>query len=111
MALAACSQAQVDPFERHESVVPGTIGVAVREENAKVVVAAVGRAGPAAQSGVRVGDVVVRYNGEEVRGARHFYRLVVDSPPGSVARLELVREGTRRFVEVPVEQLDVMPRV
>lgn len=112
MGLAACTQQpQVNPPERHESVVPGTIGVAVRDESAKVMVAAVGRGSPAAQSGVRVGDVVVRYNGKEVRGARHFYRLVVDSPPGSIARLEVMREGTRRLLDVPVEQLDVMPRV
>jgi len=35
----------------------------------------------------------------------------VDSRPGSLAQLELRREGTVRIVEVPVEQLDIMPRV
>jgi len=60
---------------------------------------------------VRVGDVVVRYNGEPISTPRQFYRLMVDSRPGSVAQLELRREGAVRIVDVPVEQLDITPRV
>jgi S1-C subfamily serine protease len=102
MALAGCAQAPVPP---EESVVPGTIGVTVRQDGPAVVVSAV-RAGSAA----RVGDVVVRYNGEAVASPRQFYRLVVDSPPGSVARLEVLREGAPRVLDVPVRELDLMPR-
>jgi S1-C subfamily serine protease len=109
-ALTACAQVQV-PAPPLESVVPGTIGVVVREVESRVVIAAVGKDSPAAQSGVRVGDLVVRYNGEAVASPRHFYRLVVDSPPGSVARLEVLRAGTPQVLEVPVEQLDLLPRV
>lgn len=108
--LAACAQAPV-VAPPQESVVPGTIGVVVREMHSRVVIAAVGKDSPAAQSGVRVGDQVVRYNGEPVANPRHFYRLVVDSPPGTVARLEVLRAGTPQVLEVPVEQLDLLPRV
>lgn len=100
--LAACAQA---PLEE-ESVVPGTISVMVQQAGDKVVVSAVGKDSAA----VRVGDVVVRYNGEAVKTARQFYRLVVDSAPGSRARLELEREGTPYVVELPVRELDLMPR-
>jgi len=55
--------------------------------------------------------VVVRFNGKAVANPRHFYQLVFDSPPGSVARLELLRDGTQHLLEVPVEQLDLLPRV
>lgn len=109
-ALAACAQTPV-PAPAGDSVVPGTIGVTVRQQQTGVVVAAVGKTGPAARSGVRVGDVVLRYNGEAVSSPRQFYRLVVDSRPGSVARLELLREGAVRELEVPVDELDMMPRV
>jgi len=107
-AVAACAQTPAPPGD---SVVPGTIGVIVRQQQSGVVVAAVGKTGPAARSGVRVGDIVLRYNGEAVTSPRQFYRLVVDSPPGSVARLELLREGAVRELEVPVNELDMMPRV
>ena len=107
--VAACAPAPVQGPQ--DSVVPGTIGAAVREQQPHVVVADVRTGGPAAQSGLRVGDVVVRYNGQPVTTARRFYQLVVDSPPGSTARLDILREGAPRVIHVPVEQLDILPRV
>lgn len=103
LVLAACAQAPVHGPE--ESVVPGTIGVTVRQDGSAVVVSAVRKG-----SDVRIGDVVLRYNGEAVANPRQFYRLVVDSAPGSIARLEVLRDGTARLLEVPVRELDVMPR-
>jgi S1-C subfamily serine protease len=101
--LAACAQAPVqDPAD---SVVPGTIGVIVLQDGSGVVVSAV-RKGNA----LRVGDVVLRYNGEAVVSPRQFYRLMVDSTPGSVARLDVMRGGTVYTLEVPVRELDTMPR-
>lgn len=109
--LTACAQAQVSAPAPQDSVVPGTIGVVVREVESRVVIAAVGKGSPAARSGVRVGDRVLRYNGEPVANMRQFNRLVVDSPPGSVVRLEVLRDGTPHVLDVPVEQLDLLPRV
>lgn len=101
--LAACAQAPVqDPVD---SVVPGTIGVIVRQDGAAVVVSAVRKGNE-----VRVGDVVLRYNGEAVGSPRQFYRLMVDSAPGSVVRLDVLRGGTVHTLEVPVRELDTMPR-
>ena len=59
---------------------------------------------------MRGGDVVLRYNGETVLTPRQFYRLVFDSAPGTVARLEVQREGAALVLEVPVRELDLMPR-
>lgn len=108
--LAACTQAPVQAPALEEdtqgSVVPATIGVTVRQDRSAVVVS-----GARKGSGVRVGDIVLRYNGEAVTSPRQFYRLVVDSRPGSLARLEVLREGAVRTLELPVHELDVMPRV
>src|SRR5688500_9857388 len=114
--VAGCAQPQAPaprlaPEPAEDSLVPGTIGVIVRPDPSGVVVSAVGARGPAARSGLRVGDVVVRYNGEPISSPRQFYRLMVDSRPGSVVQLELRREGAVHTLEVPVEQLDTMPRV
>jgi S1-C subfamily serine protease len=102
--LAACVQAPV--HEPADSVVPGTIGVIVRQEGSGVVVSAV-RSG----NELRVGDVVLRYNGAAVGSPRQFYRLMIDSAPGSVARLDVLRGGAVHTLEVPVRELDTMPRV
>lgn len=112
-ALAACAQPPMPQANapQTEGVVPGTIGVVVRDEQSRVVVAAVKEHSAAAERGVEVGDVVLSCNGEAVVSVRQFNRLVLDSPPGSVVRLEILRAGAVRTLEVPVEQLDITPRV
>lgn len=102
LLLGACAP----PVPVEESVVPGAIGVAVREQGKEVLVTAVSNGNP-----LRVGDVVLRYNGAAVTSARQFYRLVVDSRPGSRARVEVRRDGGARVIEVPVVELDTVPRV
>jgi S1-C subfamily serine protease len=92
--------------QTQQSLLPGTVGVVVRGEAAGLVVAAVRED----THGVRAGDVVVSYNGMAVTSAREFNRLVADSPPGSVAELELVRAGVTHRVRLPVRQLDTTPR-
>jgi S1-C subfamily serine protease len=108
LLLAACSAPAPAP---PDSVVPGTIGVTVREQESRVVITAVARGGAAAQRGVRAGDVVLRYNGEEIRSVRQFNRLVVESAPGSRAQLELMRGADLHVLELPVRQLDIQPLV
>ena len=113
VTLAACAEPPAPGFEpaHADGVVPGTIGLLVRDERSQVVVAALGKASPAAQSGVQVGDVVLSCNGERVTTSRQFNRLVLDTPPGARLRLQLLRNGVVRTLEVPVEQLDLTPRV
>ncbi len=104
--LAACAPAPAREEDPRGSVVPATIGVTERQDRSAVVVS-----GARKESGVRVGDIVLRYNGVAVTSPRQFYRLVVDSRPGSLARLEVLRDGAVRTLELPVRELDVMPRV
>jgi S1-C subfamily serine protease len=112
-ALAACAQPPVPQANvpQADGVLPGTIGVLVRDEQSRVVVAAVKEDSVAAQRGVEVGDVVLSCNGETVASVRQFNRLVLDSAPGSVVRLQIMRAGAVRTLELPVEQLDTTPRV
>jgi serine protease Do len=55
---------------------------------------------PAAKAGLREGDVVVEFDGERVRSARHFARLVQDTPSGRSVAATVVREGARQTVNV-----------
>jgi len=110
--LAACAGHEPPPASESmpDSVVPGTIGIVVARASAGVVVAAMEEDGPAARAGMRVGDVVQRYNGVPVLDTRQFYRLVLDSTPGSRAELELLRDGAPVRVAVPVRETDTAPR-
>ena len=107
--LGACASPDAEPQPPPgglERLLPGTIGVVVRGQPEGLVVVAVRDNA----SAVRKGDLVVRYNDVPVGSVREFNRLVVDSRPGSLAELELVRAGVTHRVQLPVRQLDTTPR-
>ena len=49
--------------------------------------------GPAAKAGVKAGDVFTTFDGEKVRSARHFQRLVEETPDGREVSATVVRNG------------------
>lgn len=57
---------------------------------------------PAEDAGLRAGDVVLRFDGEEVRSTRHLVRLVRETPPERVVEVGFLRDGERRTAEVRV---------
>lgn len=89
-----------------------TIGASVRdlrdEEIASAKLAQPGGAlvqdvrenSPASRAGLRSGDIVVEFDGERVRSARHLTRLVRETPPGRSVRSNVVRGGSRVDVTV-----------
>ena len=107
-AVYGCAQV---PPAAQASVVSGTIGVAVQRSAEGILISAVGAGSPASRAGLRVGDRVVRYNGEDVKEVRQFERLVLESEPGSLARVEVTRGGAARTLDVPVEQVRTANRV
>lgn len=109
--LAGCAapaepQPAAEPA-REESLLPGSIGVVVQPAKQGVAVAAVREDVTA----LRAGDLIQEYNGAGVTSVREFNRLVLDSRPGTLARLKILREGSPRRLELWVRQLDTMPRV
>ncbi|MGH9410491.1 MAG: S1C family serine protease, partial [Vicinamibacterales bacterium] len=53
-------------------------------------------------AGLRAGDIVVAFNGKAVDDASQFLRFVSDSKIGTTARLELLRQGRRIELTVPI---------
>jgi serine protease Do len=60
--------------------------------------------GPAEKAGLKVGDMVMRYNGQRVEGNEQFARLVRETPPGHEVKLDIVRGGAPQTVTVRVAQ-------
>jgi S1-C subfamily serine protease len=58
--------------------------------------------GPAAEAGIRTGDVIVAVNGKEVKGeaAREVVRLMRDVEPESKVKLRVLRDGKPREFEL-----------
>lgn len=60
---------------------------------------------PAADAGLRVGDVIVRFNGQEVGTSSALPPMVGRMPVDSEVTLEVVREGERREISVNLGEL------
>jgi serine protease Do len=55
---------------------------------------------PAEKAGLKQADVIVEFDGEHVRSARQFGRLVQETAPGRTVKATLTRDGQRREVEI-----------
>jgi serine protease Do len=82
------------------SIERGWLGVSVEDRDGAVQIAGLERSGPAARSGIRAGDVVLRVNGEPIDSSRGLIRSVAAVAPGNTARVTVRRQG--REIEVPV---------
>jgi serine protease Do len=58
---------------------------------------------PARDAGVKVGDVILGVNGEEVTGSADLPPRIADIQPGQTARLTLWRDGKKLDVDVKVQ--------
>lgn len=79
------------------------IGVMVEDVEAGVRIEDVDRDSPAAKAGLREGDIVVEFDGERVRSARQFARLVEESVPGRQVTMAVRREGQQQTLQVTPE--------
>jgi serine protease Do len=50
---------------------------------------------PASKAGLKKGDIVVEFDGERVRGVRHFTRLVQETPAGRKVQTAVMRDGQK----------------
>lgn len=59
--------------------------------------------GPAAKGGVKVGDVVLEYNGQAVQDSAQLQHLVRETLPGHEVKLSVWRNGTAQTVTATIE--------
>ena len=61
--------------------------------------------GPAAKSGIRAGDVILRFNGQDVREMRNLPRIVADTAVGREVPVVVWRDGREQTVQVTLGEL------
>jgi S1-C subfamily serine protease len=85
------------------------LGVTVRDvrpaeaggdRTAGVLIDEVRPGSPADKAGLARGDIVTEFDGERVRSARQFSRLVQETAPGRAVKAVTLRNGARRNVEI-----------
>jgi serine protease Do len=83
------------------------LGVMVSDVDAKspagVKVDEVNENSPAEKAGLKAGDVVVEYDGERIRSARQFTRLVQETPDGRSVKIAVLRNGQRQTLDATPE--------
>jgi S1-C subfamily serine protease len=58
---------------------------------------------PAEKAGIKAGDIVVDYDGERVRSARQFTRLVQETPEGRSVAIGIMRDGKKQTLNATPE--------
>jgi serine protease Do len=108
----------VEQLKKHGKVTRGWLGVVIQEVTRELaesfgmdraygaLVARVLPDSPAEQAGLRVGDVIVAYNGTRVNSSTELPPLVGVTRVGETARVEVIREGQARTIKVVIDELD-----
>jgi serine protease Do len=73
-------------------------------ENEGVLVNEVFENDPAAQAGVKPGDIITKVDGKIVDTPNMLSRLIAALPPGAIASVEVVRDGKRQILPVPLSE-------
>jgi serine protease Do len=110
-SMSAQTRVQVEPRPqtRAFAMLDGRgaeLGVMVSDVDAKstgVKIDEVHQNTPAEKAGIKAGDVIVEYDGERVRSARQFTRLVQETPEGRSVAIALMRDGKKQTVNATPE--------
>src|SRR4051812_19352131 len=70
------------------------------------LVAGIDEKGPAKPSGIEVGDVIVRFDGKEVKDSRDLPRIVASTPVGKAVDVAIMRKGKELTKSVTLGRLE-----
>jgi serine protease Do len=73
-------------------------------EEGGVEITVVEQDSPAEKAGLKVGDVVLKYNGQRVEGMQQFARMVHETPAWREVKIDISRAGVAQTVIVKVAQ-------
>jgi serine protease Do len=65
---------------------------------------------PAAQAGIRAGDVITSVNGNTIKDSRALAREISTMAPGSSAKLDILRKGETKTIDVTLAKMPNQPQ-
>ena len=107
-----------DQLRKSGKVTRGRIGVEIGEVSKEVAeslglgrargveVARVEAGGPAEKGGIKVGDIILKFNGTDIARSGDLPRLVAATPVGSKAVVTVWRKGTQQDINVNIVELE-----
>lgn len=104
-------------------VVRGFLGVTIQEltqELAKqfnikdekgVLLVDIAEGGPAEKGGLKVGDIVIEYDGKKIENPKQFRNMVAATKPGKTVKIKVIRENKTETATVTIGELPIEPQV
>jgi serine protease Do len=77
----------------------------VKNPTELAIVTEVSEASPAAQAGIRTGDILVELNGKRVPRSSDLPGVIADTPPGQKVTLKLLRDKKEQTIAVKIGEL------
>jgi serine protease Do len=110
--------AVVDQLRQFKEVRRGWLGVRIQQVTDEIaeslsikpargaLIAGVDDKGPAKPAGIEPGDVVVRFDGKDIKEMKDLPRAVADSPVGKAVDVVIIRKGKEETKKVTLGRLD-----
>ena len=109
----------VDQLRKNGRVVRGWLGIRAQDVSPQLAaslgltrnpadmatVTEVGENSPAAEAGIKTGDVIVKFNGKPVPKSQDFPSLIADTPPGHKVTLKIIRDKKEQIISVKIGEL------
>ena len=109
----------VEQLRKNGRVVRGWLGVRAQEVTPAIaqslglsgppaemaLVTEVTENSPAAESGVKTGDIIVEFNGKLVPKSHEFPAIIADTPPGQRSTMKILREKKEQIIAVKIGEL------
>jgi serine protease Do len=70
------------------------------------LVADVIKGSPADKAGIKLGDVIIQFNGQNIATMRRLPRIVAETPIGKAVEAIIIRDGKKLSTSVKIEKLD-----
>jgi serine protease Do len=114
---SALAKMVVDQLKEHGRTFRGWLGVKIQVVTDEVaeslgmkkaygaLVAEVTPGGPAAKAGIKIGDVILQFDGKEVSEMRLLPRMVAETAIGKTSSLKVLRDGKERTLKVTLGEL------
>jgi len=108
----------VDQLRQFKEVRRGWLGVRIQQVTDEIaetlnikpahgaLVAGIDEKGPAKPAGIAAGDVIVKFDGKDVKEMRDLPRIVADTPVGKDVQVIVVRKGKEETKTVKLGRLD-----
>ena len=108
-----------DQLRKNGRVVRGWLGIRAQDVSPQLasslnltrpavemaVVTEVAENSPAAEAGVKAGDVILEFNGKPVPKSHEFPSVIADTPPGQKVSLKIIHEKKEQTIAVKIGEL------